>query len=149
MEFSGSHCLPASRNIVWELLNDPEVLARTTPGVSELIPNGDDSYKAVMNIKMGPINSRFEGSMNVVDKLANESFRLLIDVDARIGLVAAEGTIALVPAGDNETRVDFDGKARLSGKMAAMGQRVLIGVARMYTKRFFTALEQEISNQPA
>ena len=34
--------------------------------------------------------------------------------------------------------------ARQLGKMARMGQRVLSGVARMFTKRFFTALEAEL-----
>ena len=144
MHFEGNHTLEAPLAVVWDLLNDPAVLARTTPGVKELQAQGSDQYRAVLNVKMGPINSTFNGTLAVADKVERQSYRLLIDVDAKIGVVAAEGGIALEAEGPRRTRVDFTGDAKLSGKMARMGQRVLSGVARMFTKRFFTALEAEL-----
>ena len=142
MHLEGSHVLDADKSTVWNLLNDPDVLARTTPGVKKLVPQGDDRYEAVLHIKLGPINTEFHGNMAVVDKVEEEYFRLLIDVDAKIGIVAAEGKIQLKPNGQG-TLVEFVGDAKLSGKLAAMGQRVLSAVARMFTKQFFRALEQE------
>ena len=51
---------------MWERLNDPEVLARATPGLKELQLLRGDTYKAVFEIKMGPINSTFDGTLQVV-----------------------------------------------------------------------------------
>ena len=42
------------------------------------------------------------------------------------------------------TVVAFIGDARLNGILARMGGRVLTGVARMFTKQFFEALEKEV-----
>ena len=44
MKVEGTYTLPAPRQRVWELLNDPAVLARATPGVKELQPQGNDVF---------------------------------------------------------------------------------------------------------
>ena len=46
MQLQGEYVVHAPRDRVWQLLNDPAVLARITPGVTSLIPDGDDRYKA-------------------------------------------------------------------------------------------------------
>ena len=129
---------------MWDLLNDPEVLARITPGVDTLEQTGPGQYQAVLHIKMGPINSTFNGALQVVDSKEPESYRLLVDVDGKIGQIAAEGHIRL--AEDHETTtVEVEGGSQLTGRLASMGQRLLSGVARMFTNQFFKALEREVS----
>ena len=129
---------------MWDLLNDPEVLARITPGVDTLEQTGPGQYQAVLHIKMGPINSTFNGELQVVDSKEPESYRLIIDVDGKIGQIAAEGHVRL--AEDHETTtVEVEGGSQLTGRLASMGQRLLSGVARMFTNQFFKALEREVS----
>ncbi len=128
---------------MWDLLNDPEVLARITPGVDTLEQTGPGQYQAVLHIKMGPINSTFNGALQVVDSKEPESYRLLINVDGKIGQIAAEGRVQLAEQGD-ETTVAVEGGSQLTGRLASMGQRLLSGVARMFTNQFFKALEREI-----
>lgn len=128
---------------MWDLLNDPEVLARITPGVDTLEQTGPGQYQAVLHIKMGPINSTFNGALQVVDSKEPESYRLIIDVDGKIGQIAAEGHVRL--AEDHETTtVEVEGGSQLTGRLASMGQRLLSGVARMFTNQFFKALEREL-----
>ncbi len=120
MQFAGSHTFKAPRQVLWNLLNDPDVLARTTPGIESLEQTDADQYQAVLQVKMGPINSAFNGTPHVVDKSEPESYRLLlIDVDGKIG-------------------------SQLTGRLARMGQRLLSGVAPMFTNQFFKALEKEL-----
>lgn len=144
MHFEGNHTFDSTQAGLWSLLNDPEVLARTTPGIRELEPLGGNRFKAVMDIRMGPIKSVFNGTLEVVDKVEPQSYRLLIDVDARIGAVSAQAGIVLQPRKDG-TALLFQADAKLSGLLARMGQRVLSGVARLFTSQFFKALEQELS----
>jgi hypothetical protein len=143
MHLEGNHAFSASPERVWELLNDPEVLARATPGLTSLDPDGEDVYKAVFQIKLGPVNGGFTGSLAVRDREAPRSYRLEIDVDGRIGSAKADGTFEITADGDNAV-VAFSGDARLKGVLARMGGRVLTGVARQFTKQFFEALEKEV-----
>ena len=149
MQLQGEHTFTASPGHVWELLNDPAVLARITPGLSSLEADGEDAYRARFAIKMGPINSTFSGTLRVVDRVAPERFRLLVDVAGNAGSAAAEATVTVAPAagtGPEQTRVTFAADARLTGLLVRMGQRVLSGVGRLLTKQFFQELEREINN---
>ncbi|MXY83292.1 MAG: carbon monoxide dehydrogenase subunit G [Gemmatimonadetes bacterium] len=144
MQLAGSHTFRAPRQVMWDLLNDPEVLARITPGVDTLEQTGPGQYQAVLHIKMGPINSTFNGALQVVDSKEPESYRLLIDVDGKIGQIAAKGHVRLAENHETTT-VEVEGGSQLTGRLASMGQRLLSGVARMFTNQFFKALEREVS----
>ncbi len=93
---------------------------------------------------MGPINSRFNGVLQVVDSKEPESYRLLINVDGQIGQIAAEGHVRLADQDHETTAVAIEGGSQLTGRLASMGQRLLSGVARMFTNQFFKALEREL-----
>ena len=142
MHLEGSHKLEASPEAVWKLLDDPDVLTKLTPGLAELKPFEEDSYEAVFRIKMGPINSGFTGTLEVRDKSEPISYRLIIGVKGRVGTVDAEGTFELQPEGSG-TVVSFSGDSKMTGVLARMGQRVVSGVARMFTNQFFQELERE------
>ena len=95
----------------------------------------DENQILACTVQEGGLLSRRKG-LEVVDKVAPESYKLLISVDGKIGTIAATGTIALEP-GNQDTILSFQGDAKLTGVMARMGQRVLSGVGRMFTNQFF------------
>ena len=144
MHLEGTHSLKAAPQEIWNLLMDPDTLARITPAISRLEPLGDDKYKAIAEVKLGPVKGSFEGQMAVVDKQEPEHFTLLIEQKSRMGNANAEGKIRLTPTGENETEVHFNGDAKLSGTLARMGQRVIGGVANSMVKQFFNNLESEL-----
>lgn len=145
MHLDGTHTLNAPRQQVWNMLLDPKVLARVVPGVKTLDPEGDGMYKAISEVKMGPVSGSFSGQMEVADQNPPERFTLKMKQNSKIGNVAAEGNISLKPLGESQTEVTFSGDAKLTGTLARMGQRVLSGVAKSMTKQFFQALEEEIN----
>lgn len=145
MHLEGTHTLKASRDTVWKALLDPEVLARVTPGAKSLEPVGEDEYKAIFEVKMGPVKGDFKGKLAVVDKVAPESYRLKIKLTGKIGNVNAEGDLKLNSLSANETEVQFSGDAKLSGTLARTGQRVLSGVANTMTGQFFSAIDEEVA----
>lgn len=146
MHLKGSHQFNAPAHQLFEMLMDAETLARITPGVSELEATGEDSYKAIANVKMGPVSGSFSGNLEVAEKEAPKSFVLKIQQNSKIGNVAADVKIDLEEAGTDATKLSFDGKARLSGLLARTGQRVLSGVANTLSKQFFKALEKELEH---
>ena len=145
MQLKGTHTLPAARGQLWNHLMDPEFLARVTPGVTRLERTGDDTYEAIADIKMGPVKGSFSGDLAIKDKQEPGSFVLEVSQKSKIGNVSATIDLALESADENSTVMTFNGKAKLSGLLARMGQRVLSGVANTLTKQFFAALEEELS----
>ena len=145
MHLDGTHTFNAPKELIWEMLLNPEVLAKITPGVKTLEPTEEGKFNIVSSVKLGPVNGSFSGEMEVADQVKPESFTLRMKQTSKIGNVNAEGSISLNTVEGNQTEVAFTGDAKLSGTLARTGQRVLSGVARTMTNQFFSSLEKEIT----
>lgn len=145
MELNGSHILPASTQKIWEMLMDPDTLAKVTPGISRLELESENVYKAIAEVKIGPVSGKFEGKAEVLNPVAAESFTLKVQQNSKIGNVAADIKMNLKTVSENETELSFEGKADMSGLLARTGNRVMSGVANTLTKQFFKNFEDELS----
>lgn len=144
MIIQGKYPIEASVQDVWNHLMDPEVLKRVTPGISELNSLGDDKYQAISNIKVGPVKGTFEGMLQLREKVENSTATIVINQKSKIGNVSAEIRLQLNVI-NGLTEIDYDGDAKLSGKLAMMGQRIIGGVVSSLSKQFFNSLNQEIN----
>ena len=144
MIIQGKYPIVASTQDVWNHLMDPEVLKRITPGISELNHLGDDKYKAISTVKIGPVKGSFEGQLELRDKVENTAATIVIDQKSKIGNVSAEIRLQL-NTNENTTEIDYKGEAKLSGKIAMMGQRIIGVVINSLSKQFFKALSNEIN----
>ena len=145
MIVKGNHEFAVSIQKLWSYLMDPVVLAKITPGISELEPQGENKFKSISKIKIGPVKSSFTGNMEVVNKQEPTSFTIQMEQLSKIGNAHVKVDMQLSEKGDNSTLLAFDGKADLSGVIARTGQRVLSGVANAITKEVFAALEAHIA----
>lgn len=143
MIVEGSHELEATPDQIWNLIMDPEVLARITPGISTLEQLEPDHFKAISAVKIGPVNGKFEGELWLKDKIENQQATLLIEQKSKIGNVSAEIEMQISSGGN--TTIQYKGEAKLSGKIAMMGQRIVGGVVSSLSKKFFTSLENELN----
>ena len=126
------------------MLMDTDTLARIVPGISRLEKTGDNKYKSILEIKLGPVNSSFTGDLQMEDITEQKGFTLKVQQNSKIGNANAVIKISLVLVNDNQTEVAFDGDVKLSGMLAAMGQRLIGGVSKTLTKQFFSNLEEEL-----
>jgi uncharacterized protein len=144
MKLTGTHILNAPSSRLWEILMDTHSLARVVPGISSLEKLSDNSFKSVLNIKLGPVSGSFSGNLQLEDIADQKSFVLKAQQKSKIGNVNANIKIEMKPVDDQQTTIVFDGDAQLSGLLASMGQRVIGGVSDSMTKQFFKNLEKEI-----
>ena len=142
MQLSGKHRLALSRLRVWQLLNDPQVLARATPGVKTLVPDGEDRFKAELELGLGPIRGVFGGHVEVCDKQEPSDLTLRVEGNGTVGGMRAEGKLRLEEAGQ-ETVVHYQGNALVAGTLAAVGSRLFSGMARKLAAEFFENLQRE------
>lgn len=144
MRLEGTYTLDAPRDRVWELLNDPHVLARCTPGMKQLEPAEGDTYKATMEVGVGPVKGTFQGKVEVAERRAPEQITLRVQGGGSAGMVRAEGTITLREV-DGRTVLSYTGEAQVSGLIASVGQRMIGSVAKMLADQFFSNLIKEVS----
>lgn len=145
MQLQGEYVIHAPRDRVWQLLNDPAVLARITPGVTELIADGDDRYKATFVIALGPFKNTFNGQVEIADKQPPEAMTLKVQARGSGGGVAATGRITLREdeSQPGATRVAWTGEPQLSGMLATVGGRLVQGASKSQAEQFFASLERE------
>ena len=144
MQLTGKHIVNAAPSTVWDMLMDTDALARIVPGITRLEKTGDNKFKSIIEIKMGPVNSSFTGDLQMEEIKVQEGFTLKVQQNSKIGNANAAIKISLMPVNDNQTEVSFNGDVKLSGMLAAMGQRLIGGVSNTLTKQFFANLEKEI-----
>src|SRR5439155_20446560 len=79
MKIEGDYTFEAPRDVVWDVLLDPQLLAKVLPGCEGLDPLGNDQYKAVLKIQIGPVQGVFEGTVSLLDINKPDSYRMDIN----------------------------------------------------------------------
>jgi len=139
VKIAGSTRLAMPPERVYEMMQDPEVLARAMPGCESLEKIGPDEYRMKMKMAMASISGAFEGKVRITDQSPPTSFRLTVEGTGKIGFMRGEGLLNLALA-DGGTEVTYDGDVRVGGTMAAVGQRLIDATAKMLIKKFFEKL---------
>ena len=147
MQLTGKHTVNAAPSVIWKMLMDTDLLAKIVPGISRLEKTGDNTYKSILDIKMGPVNSSFTGNLQMEDITEEKGFALKVQQNSKIGNANASIKIDLLSLGENQTEIQFDGTVKMTGLLASMGQRVMGGVSSTLTKQFFANLEKELDKQ--
>lgn len=138
----GQTRVPAPPAEVWKILLDPDALARVIPGCHDLEAVGDNSYRADVDMGVGPVRGRFEANVALYDLVEPESARLKGDVSGPLGNGGGTGHVTLTPDGDG-TLVNYSYEVTVSGKVASVGGRMLDGAARVLIGQFFNALVRQ------
>jgi carbon monoxide dehydrogenase subunit G len=144
MKISGSYTLPFPQEQVYNAMQDPEVLARAIPGCEGLEKTGDNEYRMKMKMALASLSGAFDGKVRITDQSPPSSFRLLVEGTGRIGFMKGEGLLTLKPV-ESGTEVAYEGDAQVGGTMAAVGQRLIDGTAKMMIKKFFDSLGQGLA----
>jgi len=142
LKISGSQTLAAPLEKVYGMMQDPEVLARAIPGCEGLEKTGEDEYRMKMKMALASFSGAFEGKVRITEKTPPTSFRLIVEGSGKLGFMKGDGLLKLAPQGEG-TEVSYEGDARVGGTMAAVGQRLIDGTAKMMIKRFFEKLAEE------
>lgn len=124
---------------------DPAVLAGALPGGEQMEQTGENQYRAVMNVKVGPVQGRFEGKILLEDILTPESYLMKVDGQGAPGFLAGEGRLALEEADGGGTTLRYAGDVTVGGRIAGVGQRLIESTAKSITRQGLQALDQTIA----
>ena len=143
MDITGTYTFNAPPDKVWDLLMDPAVIASCIPGCESLDPDGDDRYRARLNVGLAAITGTYDGTVAISDKTPHTSYRLTVEGQGKPGFVKGNATISLRAEGGT-TVVDVGGTVQTGGMIARLGQRLIANVSKMMQDRFFSCLQGKL-----
>ena len=145
MLLEGTFTFNGPRAAVFELLQDPAVLAKALPGTKALTKTGDDQYEGVMKVSIGPMAAaEFVVKVELKDKVAPEKFSMHIDGKGGVGFTKGTATIELREQPGPVTLMTYTSDVQIGGKIAGVGQRLLESVGKMMTKQALDSLDKEL-----
>ncbi len=148
MKLSGQRTIPSPVEKTWDALNDPEVLKACIKGCESLEESGPDEFMAALKVKIGPVNARFKGKLNLENVQATSSYTIRFEGQGGIaGFGKGSADVSLTPENDNTaTLLTYESNAQVGGKIAQIGSRLVDSAASKIAEEFFTAFEQHLSN---
>lgn len=138
LNMNGEVVLPADKATVWAKLNDPATLMACIPGCETLDVTGENQFHAVAKVKIGPVSTRFKGTVTLTDLDPPNSYRIAGQGDGGISGFAKGGArVRLEDAEGGQTRLIYEVEAEVGGKIAQLGSRLIAGVAKKNADEFF------------
>jgi uncharacterized protein len=141
MKFSGELTVKAPRADVYKAVRDARFFASCVEGVSELTETAPDTYAAIFETKVAYMKFKFKVSVAVVRAEAPHEIEAKVE-GAPLGIVGrltATALTRLTEAGE-ETKIDYDIEAALTGKLGSLGQPVLRAKAKEMERQFAARL---------
>ncbi|MEM8793237.1 MAG: carbon monoxide dehydrogenase subunit G [Pseudomonadota bacterium] len=147
MEMSGERQIAAPRAAVWEALNDPTVLKECIPGCQEMERDGD-GFSAVVKQKVGPVSATFKGAVTLSNVAEGESYTISGEgKGGAAGFAKGSADVSLADGADG-TLLTYEVEAKVGGKIAQLGGRLIDGFAKKMADQFFDRF-QEMVGGPA
>ena len=138
MQQSGEFHIGASREAVWNALNDPAVLQRCIEGCEEMQRVDDTHFTASVRARVGPVSAMFAGEVTLTDLDPPSSYTLVgAGKGGAAGFARGEARVRLIASSPAETVLQYDIEAKVGGKLAQIGSRLIDGAARKMADDFF------------
>lgn len=148
IKLSGDYHFDAPQDLVWDMFQDPDVLARIMPGCEKLEQVEENVYKGKLKIRVGPVQGVFQGKVELHDLKPPNSYRMVVNGRGPAGIVNGEGNIALSSDGD-ATMLNYEGEAQVSGRIASVGQRLMDTSAKSIVRQSLENLDAQIAARVA
>ena len=151
MDMTGEYRIPAPRQRVWEMLNDPEVLAKAIPGCESLQKISDTELQAKVTAKVGPVSATFAGKVTLSDLDPPAAYTISGEGSGGVAGFAKGGArVQLLEDGPSATILKYEAKAEVGGKLAQIGSRLIQGTAKKMADEFFGKFAELVAAaQPA
>ncbi|WP_420406715.1 SRPBCC family protein [Hoeflea sp.] len=149
MEMHGEERIAAPRQVVWEALNDPDVLRECIPGCQDLEKTSDNEMAATVKIKIGPVSAKFAGEVTLDNINAPESYTISGEGKGGIAGFAKGGADVRLADEGEETLLTYDVKAQVGGKLAQLGSRLIDSTSKKLAGQFFARFNEIASERAA
>ena len=148
MDMTGEQKIAAPRQVVWEALNDPEVLKACIPGCQSLDKLSDTEMKATVTLAIGPVKASFSGAVTLSEMDPPNSYVISGQGSGgAAGFAKGSAKVTLADDGDG-TLMSYVVKADVGGKLAQLGGRLIDATAKKLAGDFFAKFGEIVGPPP-
>lgn len=144
MQMSDTRQIAASPAEVYAALLSPEVLEACVPGAQDVTGSPEEGFEATVVQKVGPVKATFKGAVTLSDMIPNESLTISGEGKGGAAGFAKGGAEVRMVAKDGGTELSYDVEAKVGGKLAQLGSRIIDGFAKKMADQFFSNLQSTL-----
>ena len=137
MELTENKIIKTQKKVVWSALLSADILSKCIQGCQDMLGNPQDGFEATVVQKVGPVKATFKGKVTLSDVISEESLKLKGEgKGGAAGFAKGEATVKLIEE-NNSTILSYSVSAKVGGKLAQLGSRIIDGFAKKMADQFF------------
>ena len=144
MQMTGTRTIAADRATVWAAILDPEVLKACIPGCQALTGSAEEGFEATVVQKVGPVKATFKGAVQVSDMVDGTSLTIAGEGKGGAAGFAKGGANVSMADAEGGTELSYEVEAKVGGKLAQLGSRIIDGFAKKMADQFFEKFQQTV-----
>ncbi|MBM7066415.1 CoxG family protein [Actibacterium sp. 188UL27-1] len=144
MKMTAEREIAATPQEVWAALLDPEVLKACVPGCQEMSGSAEDGFEATVVQKVGPVKATFKGGVTLTDMVVPEHVTITGEGKGGAAGFAKGGADVRLTPSETGTTLSYDVEAKVGGKLAQLGSRIIDGFAKKMADQFFERFQQAV-----
>ncbi|MCA0943004.1 carbon monoxide dehydrogenase subunit G [Salipiger pacificus] len=144
MQMSDTRVIKAPREVVWAAILNPEVLKACVPGCTELTGTPEEGFEATVVQKVGPVKATFKGTVSLSNMTEPEAVTLSGEGKGGAAGFAKGGADVRFAEVEGGTELTYEVDAKVGGKLAQLGSRIIDGFAKKMADQFFTNLQDAV-----
>jgi carbon monoxide dehydrogenase subunit G len=143
---TGEQLIPAAQQEVWKALNDPEILKACVPGCESITLVNENEYQVQMTARIGPVSAKFRGRLSLSDIKPPHSYSLAFEGQGGAAGFAKGAAQVKLSTEKDHTKLAYDVKANVGGKLAQIGSRLIDAAAKKVADDFFQNFNKRMSS---
>ncbi|MCZ4367965.1 CoxG family protein [Sulfitobacter dubius] len=144
MQMSDTRQIAATPAEVYAALLDPEMLQTCVPGAQDVTGSVEEGYDATVVQKVGPVKATFKGHVTLSNLVPNEALTITGEGKGGAAGFAKGGAEVRLAEKDGGTELSYDVEAKVGGKLAQLGSRIIDGFAKKMADQFFDNLQSSL-----
>ena len=144
MKLEGSYKLDVKKEVVWQALNDANILKKCIPGCDSFNKESDTVFRVSATNQIGPMNATFSGSISVSNIKKNQSYTLSGVGQSSVGFANGNANVKLLEE-NGITTLSYEVNVNVGGKIAQLGSRLIDAVAKKMADYFFGRFADVVS----
>jgi hypothetical protein len=150
MRIEKSFTINAAQEEVWQFISTPEKVGMCFPGCQGVTALGENKYKAVIKVQIGPIRTLFNIDFEETEKRPIEysAYTSSGEESNRASRLKAKSTLSLSSIEKSRTQVDYTSELSIVGRLGKFGAGMMEKKADSLGDEFVQALRLQIEGPP-
>ena len=149
MEMTGECRIPAPKQVVWEALNDTDILKAAIPGCETVEKTSDTEMTATVTAAVGPVKAKFRGKVTLSDLDPPNGYTISGEGQGGPAGFGKGGAKVRLDDDNGGTILRYEAQAQVGGKLAQIGARLVDGAAKKIADQFFANFSRIVGDRAA